>query len=406
MRLVERFKTLGIVKLIQLLLGLDVLQVIKQVLGSADERGVTAQLGRKDGQAALRQRDLTLKALLNRRAPLRARLRHRAADDHHIGIEQIRDTCNGLAQGDAGVHDDLMRRRLAFGGATGDLGAIDAVSRDLGVTRLDAASRCHQLQMPGAAAHARDAHSLRAGYMPDLAGETMVAAHQTAMSDHGAADAGTSRDHHAGFGPAGSAPTRFAEPMGLHVVEHRNRQLAGLLQARLDGLAGPPGHDLVSVRDTARDRVHTACGGHADAEHLLAARTRLGKHRVRHIAHGDENRAAPALRLRGHLGLKHDFRGSVDLLVSQQRAGDLRAADVKRRNVCGIFHAPYPSLFEKHLITWCKPWYRKQKSRRGWNLRRLAKAKKSYLRMGASASMRPTFLMTSTMAATSSPSSG
>ena len=97
MRLVERFKTLGIVKPIQLLLGLDVLQVIKQVLGSADKRGVTAQLSRKDGQTALRQRDLTLEALLYRRAPLRARLGHRSAYDHHIGIEQVRDARDGLA---------------------------------------------------------------------------------------------------------------------------------------------------------------------------------------------------------------------------------------------------------------------------------------------------------------------
>ena len=189
--------------------------------------------------------------------------------------------------------------------------------------------------------------------MPDFSGETVVAAHQAPMGDHGAADARAGGDHHAGISPAGSAPASLAERMGLHIVEHRHRQLAGLLQALLDGLAGPSGHNLVGIRDAACDRIHAPGGGHADAEHLLSARARLGKHRVRHIAHGDEHGAAPALCLRGHLGFEHDFRGSVDLLVSQQRAGDLRAADIKRRNVCGIFHAPHPSLFEKHLITWC-----------------------------------------------------
>lgn len=90
--------------------------------------------------------------------------------------------------------------------------------------------------MAGTAAHARDTYSLRTGDMPDLAGETVVAANQAPMGDHGAADARAGSDHHAGIGPAGSAPACLAERMGLHVVEHRHRQLARLLQALLDGL--------------------------------------------------------------------------------------------------------------------------------------------------------------------------
>ena len=52
MRLAESFKTLGVVKLVQFLPDLDILQVIQQILGRADKRGVPAQLGRKDRQTA------------------------------------------------------------------------------------------------------------------------------------------------------------------------------------------------------------------------------------------------------------------------------------------------------------------------------------------------------------------
>lgn len=97
MQLVRRFDVLDVVKLVELLLSLDILQVVKQILCRADKRSMPAQLGSKDGQTALRKRDLTLEALLHCRTPLRARLGHRAADDHHIGIEQVRDARDGLA---------------------------------------------------------------------------------------------------------------------------------------------------------------------------------------------------------------------------------------------------------------------------------------------------------------------
>ena len=124
---------------------------------------------------------------------------------------------------------------------------------------------------------------------------------------------------------------------------------------------------------------------------------------VRHIAHGDEHRAAPTLRLRA-FRFRTSLQGSVDLLVSQQRAGDLRAADIKRRNVADIPCTPPFRKAPYHLVSTMVPQTKKPAR---VELRRLAvKSEEKLLADGMSASMRPAFLMTSTMAATSSPSSG
>ena len=52
MQLVRRFDVLDVVKLVELLLSLDILQVVKQILCRADKRSVPAQLGSKDRQTA------------------------------------------------------------------------------------------------------------------------------------------------------------------------------------------------------------------------------------------------------------------------------------------------------------------------------------------------------------------
>lgn len=132
-------------------------------------------------------------------------------------------------------------------------------------------------------------------------------------------------------------------------------------------------------------------------------RERLGEHRVRHIAHGDEHGAAPRCACVG-TWVSNTTSGAASICSYRSSARRFFVPPMSSAaTYAGYSSTAHPSLFEKHLITWCQPWYSKQKSRRGWNLRRLLKAKKSYLRMGASASMRPAFLMTSTMAATSSP---
>ena len=66
--------------------------------------------------------------------------------------------------------------------------------------------------------------------MSHLAREAVLAAHDAAMRDNSAADAGSRGNHDAGIGTAPSAPAGFSHRVSLHVVQDGGRKAAALAQ--------------------------------------------------------------------------------------------------------------------------------------------------------------------------------
>ena len=162
-------------------------------------------------------------------------------------------------------------------------------------------------------------------HMTHLACEAVLAAHDAAMCDNGAADAGSRGDHDAGIGTASGAPAGFTHRISLHVVQNGGGKARALIQCRCERLSAPAWHEVVRVGDISRLRVDASSGSHSDAERGGGgARGEVASERANLVED-----ACSALQRLGRHGARifHDGFGFGGI-VAHDAAGDLGPAHI------------------------------------------------------------------------------
>ena len=137
------------------------------------------------------------------------------------------------------------------------------VARDLGIASLYAASRRHQLQMAGTAAHARDAHSLRAGDMPISPAKPWLPRTNRPWPGRSRRRRCPCRRRRSssGISPAGSTQRASPSAWACTSLSTDTGSSQDSCKRSLMGWPVHPGHNLVGIRDAACDRIHAPGGG-------------------------------------------------------------------------------------------------------------------------------------------------
>ena len=263
-------------------------------------------------------------------------MNHATRKHDDLGVQDVSERAQAGTQRKAGVMDDLGRLCVA---RTAQVVHIATDRRTAGVDATKAlivhttngSTRSNRLKMTRTSAGAGNAGGSRALDVAHMTGSTMEALHHAAVLDICAADARTDAQTQDGELALADAPVGLAQSMSLHVAHNGNGKTKVLAQARPQLNAGPAGHDLVGIRDSARLGIDDACGTDTDTEDLdIGIRLKSGLDgRLDTLEDG----LAALLGLGRNLGLKNGMGHTTVSRVLHDGSRDLSSADIDRANV-------------------------------------------------------------------------
>jgi len=295
---------------------------------STEDRPHDELIDRRRG--ADRREDVGLRSRQQRGPPGRPAVADAAGDDDEVGIQDVHQTADEVADLGAAGPDDLRgdsirpgcgSLRYLFEGVRGARHEL----RDPPVVRPEQSRPGHdRLDMAGTATGAGNTRSGRRRHVSDMAGDVAPATVDPALDGDRSADAGSHRDEQ-DAGPAdGSAGRQLTDQVGVHVVVDSDGQAEPPPQTLADTRSGPAVDGVGRGEDPAAARVDDT--GSADSERLTGRHSPVDAGEVSDELGG---RVQGGLGTRGRRGRdggpRHDAAAGVD-----KGSGDLRATDVER----------------------------------------------------------------------------
>ena len=263
-------------------------------------------------------------------------MNHAARKHDDLRVQDVGERAQAGTQSETGIMDDLGRLCVA---CTAQVVHIATDRRTAGVDAAKAlivhttngSARSNRLQMAGTPAGAGNAGGSRALDVAHMASSTMEALHHAAVLNICAADARTDAKAQDGELALADAPVGLAQSMSLHVAYNGNGKTEILAQTRPQLNAGPAGHDLVGIRDSARLGIDDTRGTDTDAKDLDIG-IRLESSLDGRLDTLEDGLAA-LLGLGRNLGLKNGMGHAAISRILHNGSRDLSSADIDRADV-------------------------------------------------------------------------
>lgn len=304
---------------------------------SAESNGIVAELGHGNNIvfAAAGERMQADDLLDDGKDEIATGLDDTAAEDDHVGIQEVADVEAGVAEGFGSFAHDFSDELvfllegafedIAFNdgevvaGEFGDSG-LTAVFDGVADIAFDGGAASEGFEAAAIAAATEGAAGLH-DHVADFAGGVAAAGDELAVDDDTGADTGADEDTDRGGGAAGGPAPGFAERAEVNVVADKDRDFEAFAQGRGDDDAGE-GH-IGSEHDGTVGRINRAGDGEANAGEIAGIEVAFSEEHRDDIADRSDDMSGFGIARSGHA-----FAGDDGAFGVGEGGHDFGATDV------------------------------------------------------------------------------